>query len=347
MLYGLINTGTGLRVGYGFASLMLVFACMAAFNHGYAMIHGVTYPTKAVSTVRIRVEQAHYLHSSNRWEPYESMCSAVITGLNPLTLLTASHCLKEVRLNADTKLPEVSILNLKRLGIDSPRLVKAFYHPYDEIADNLTKDIAVLVFDVSPQISSNIQAVPIQMAASSLKTTALLCGFGKGYREADAEEPRCSEKKLLLGQAEFRQILPEVYAGMDEMLYIKSKAQFEYLSELVVSPPGLLFVHRLDARGEYHESLSMATDGDSGGSWLIQSEQGQYQLVAITSFVERFYNKSPYWGFFDRNVPLSDYPYVACGLWLGGEAVKRFLIEARSAGADMQFLENVPQVKPP
>ena len=95
-------------------------------------------------------------------------------------------------------------------------------------------------------------------------------------------------------------------------------------------------VNRLDDKGKYSETLPMPTFGDSGGPWLIH-ENGRYSVVAISSYVERFYNKSVFWKFFNRDTPLSEYPYIAYGVRLGEPEIQKLLDSAIKEGADIQF----------
>ena len=183
---------------------MLLIFCQSST----ALIHGVEHDAIKVSTVKIRFQHEHYLRSLGKWQKYESLCSAVAVGVKPLTLLTAAHCLKEIKLAETSGLP------------------------------------------------------------------------------------------------------------------------------LIENEDTLVAINRLNKKNRYATELAIATIGDSGGAWLKKVGQG-YELVAITSLVERFYNKSPHWNFFDKETPLLDYPYIAYGLRLGHPRVKNFLLYARNSGADI------------
>lgn len=314
---------------------MLVLGMLLASLQTYALIHGVTYSPENVSTISVTIQHAHFLRSTGQWEPYQSKCSATIVGVQPLTLLTAAHCLREVKLDVTSGLPEVSIDYPRNLGIDDAKITQAFYRPYEAVAEDLTLDIAILVFQAA--VSHRIQPVSIQLTARNFADTLLLCGFGKGYREVDTVHPRCSERQVMFKHADFNQVLPQAYQHQDEMLHLKSKAQFEYAKELAHSEDALIAVNRLNQHTRYAEGLPMLTEGDSGGPWLMPLPSGGYQLVAITSFVERFYNKSAHWDFFDKDVPLSDYPYIAYGLRLTHPNVLAYLHYAKHSGADIRF----------
>lgn len=300
-----------------------------------ALIHGKPFPALAISTVKINIQHEHYLRSTSTWDYYDSMCSAVIVGRQPLTLLTAAHCLKEVRLTGPKDLPDVTIAQAQSLGIEALHLRQAFYRPYEEVSEDVTKDIAILVFDA--ELHSGIQPVRIHLK-EKLPDSLMICGYGRGYQEEDTRQPRCAERALLRDLSDFYQVLPQTYEAMDEMLHIKSRAQFDYTKELVHAEKALLAVNRLGAQSRYDHHLAMPTVGDSGGPWMLLNARGQYELVAITSLVERFYNKSPHWSFFERDMPLSDFPYIAYGLKLNHPEVLGFLQYARNSGADIQFV---------
>lgn len=300
-----------------------------------AIIHGLTFPGMAISTVKLSVQHAHFLQSVEKWEYYDSICSAVIVGRKPLTLLTAAHCLKEVRLAGPMGLPMLSIVQPELLGIEEVSLKQAFYRPFESVSEDLTQDVAVLVFDA--RIHSPIQPVRIRLD-DLLPDSIMICGYGRGYSEADTRHPRCGERKPVRDLSDFYQVLPKTYRDMDEMLHLQAQTQFAYTQELVHAEKALLAVNRLNDKNEYDHTIPMPTVGDSGGPWLVLNAWGQYELLAITSLVERFYNPSANWPFFQKQVPLSEYPYIAYGLRLSHPEVLGFLQYAQHSGADIQFI---------
>lgn len=311
------------------------FLLMLHASWAQALIFGKEMPSTSVSTVRISIQHEHFLRSIGKWQYYESKCSAVIVGTKPLTLLTAAHCLKEVKVDDDSHLPSITILNAEKIGIHDPFLTKAFYRPFEQVVEDVNLDIAVLVFNA--KLDKEIKPVPIAQSFPN-NSILLLCGFGHGYLEPELENPRCDEKSILPSIEAFSFVLPQQYKEKDEMLYIKSAAQFGYTHELSHSSQSLVAINRINSKGDYDAQLSMVTEGDSGGPWLIKNQQ--FEVVAISTLVERFYNKNTYWGFFDRDTPLSDYPYIAYGLKLSGQTVKLFLLFCKSSGADIEFIEN-------
>lgn len=315
-------------------ALLLVAAWLPGTT-ALAVIHGLSMPALATATIRLQIQHEHYLRSLGTWEYYTSACSGVIVGRKPFTVLTAAHCLREVRLNGVRELPMVDVDPSQATGLSDVRLRQAYYRPYEDVADDLALDVAVLVFDA--KVAPYVQALAV-ITDAALPEQLLICGYGRGANENDIQQPRCAERPILHPDEDFSKFLPITYQPQDEMLYIKSQAQFDYTRELVHNEDVLLAVNRLNHKGEYDPRIEMPTVGDSGGPWLRMTGQGQYGVYAITSLVERFYNQSTQWHFFDRNLPLLDYPYVAYGLRLGHPMVMNYLQFVRNSGADIQFV---------
>lgn len=329
------STHNGIYRLLGLVPVLLAIALFLLCNTSFALIHGLIYPPITVSTLKIGLKHAHYLRSTSEWEYYDSTCSAAIVGVKPLTLLTAAHCLREVNLTEPNKLPQIEIMHPQLSGISDAQIKKAFFQPYEIVADDVTQDIAVLVFDA--KLSADV--VPLKIGYETIQSTSklLICGFGRGYQEADTAQPRCAERNVVANSSDFNAILPPIYQPLDEMLHLKSRAQFEYTKELVHYEKALLAINRLDEKNRYSNKLPMATLGDSGGPWLNKTSSGHYQVIAITSLVERFYNKSAYWQFFEKDTPLSEYPYIAYGLRLDHPKVLDILKNAQENGADIRF----------
>lgn len=314
--------------------VLVVCVGLTIGHSSQAIIHGLTFPGMAISTIKLSIQHAHFLQSVEKWEYYDSICSAAIVGLKPLTLVTAAHCLKEVRLSSPQGLPMLSIAQPELLGIEDISLKQAFYRPFETVSEDVTQDIAVLVFEA--KINSLIQPLPVRLD-DTLPDILIICGYGRGYGEADTRHPRCGERKPVRDLSDFYQVLPKIYRDMDEMLHLQAQTQFAYTQELVHAEKALLAVNRLNDMDQYDHTVAMPTVGDSGGPWLVINAKGQYELLAITSLVERFYNPSANWPFFQKQVPLSEYPYVAYGLRLSHPEVLGFLQYAQHSGADIRF----------
>lgn len=306
--------------------------------NAHAVIHGQEFPANDVFTIKLTIHHQHWLNSINEWEKYESTCSAVIIGIKPLTLATAGHCLKEIELDSVSQLPKITIVGTNFNLTDNIHLRSAFYHPFSEIQNNLALDIAILVFDKSlpPEIRS------VSMDINPTQSEVLVCGFGNAANEITLHNPRCTSKKALDSLEDFYAVMPKQYEESDPMLHIKARAQFHYKQEIISSLNYLTAINRLDSNNKYSELEPMPTHGDSGGPWLAKSGQNQYTLVAITSYVERFYNKNSTWSFFTKDIPLDDYPYIAYGVKFNSPEVSVLIRNAVAAGADISLI-NSPQ----
>lgn len=316
--------------------LFFVVCFQLVSTQALALIHGEETPSLKVSTVHLQIEHHHWLRSVNAWEEYQSQCSGVVVGKSPLTVLTAAHCLREAKIEQDTQLPGLRVTNQAELGVTYAKLVKAFYKPFDEVEKNLALDVAVLIFDAE----GTEQLMPVPVHSGKIAQQVLLCGYGTGYQEKESKNPRCSKKNILTNLKDFYQIMPREYEESDEMLHIKARAQFEYKQDIVKSLDTLIAVNRLDETGHYSTDEPMPTSGDSGGPWIMENSKGEYELLAVTSLVERFYNKTRFWPFFKKDEPLADYPYVAYGIRLGHREVLDFLNQTVKRGADIRFSDS-------
>lgn len=321
----------GLEMKNILAYLMLTFQLNA-----YAVIHGQEIPFNEVFTVKLKVQHQHWLNSIKEWEKYESSCSSVIVGTQPLTLITAGHCLKEVELDALTKLPKISIIGTNFNQIANINLKKAYYHPYHEIQNNLALDMAILVFDISLPREEKFVLINTNPDLSEV----LICGFGNAVNESVLINPSCTLKKTLSNLNDFYPVLPKEYEESDLMLHSKARAQFQYKQEIISSLSFLTAINRLDEHHKYSESEPMPTQGDSGGPWLIK-KNASYILVAITSYVERFYNKNSIWSFFTKDIPLDDYPYIAYGIKFNSPEAKALINNAILNGAHISIFSDV------
>jgi len=314
--------------------VFFLILCQYSVNAS-ALIYGKEIPSKTVSTVRISIQHEHFLRSIGKWQYYESKCSAVIVGTKPLTLLTAAHCLREVKVHDDTHLPAINIINPQHSGIRQPKITKAFYRTFEEVVEDVNLDIAVLVFDA--QLDNDVKPMPVANSHRNETNPIFICGYGRGHLELELDNPRCDEKNYLPTVDDFSLVMPTHYKTKDEMLYIKSEAQFGYTQEITHASKSLIAINRINQQGNYDEKLPMLTEGDSGGAWLVREKNQALELIAISTLVERFYNKNAFWEFFDRDTPLSDFPYIAYGLKLYSKSVKDFLLFCKSSGADIKF----------
>lgn len=315
---------------------IIVCLLLSIQTNAYAVIHGQELPANEVFTIKLNIHHQHWLNSVNEWERYESTCSSVIVGTRPLTVITAGHCLKEIALDSASQLPKITIAGTNFNLTDDIHLRGAFYYPFSEIQNNLALDIAILVFDQS--LSSEVKSASID--ANPKLNEVLVCGFGNATNETTLFNPRCTSKKTLDSLEDFYAVVPKQYEESDPMLHIKARAQFHYKQEIISSLNYLTAINRLNQHNNYSELEPMPTHGDSGGPWLAKSNSNQYTLVAITSYVERFYNKNSAWSFFSKDTPLDDYPYIAYGVKFNSPEAKALISNALASGADITLINN-------
>lgn len=265
-------------------------------------------------------------------------CSATVVGGQPLTVVTAAHCLHQVRLVGDENLPAVKIVSARSDRLAQARLCGAIYPPFAIVERNLAEDLAVLVFDVDADES--VQSVAIAPVGGTARVT--ICGYGAGSRETDGSVQRCADKSVLAGTEDIYHFVPREYEQTDPTLFLQFRAQFAEKAAAVSRLDALLAVNRLDAEGRYSKQEPMPVRGDSGGPWLARDGRGHRVVVAVTSFVETFYRKSTVWPIFKGDEsPLADFPYVAYGIRLDTPEARARIEQARAIGAEIR--EGDPQ----
>jgi hypothetical protein len=315
---------------------IMICVLLSIQSNAYAVIHGEELPANEVFTIKLNIHHQHWLNSVNAWEKYVSTCSSVIVGTQPLTVMTAGHCLKEIAFDSSSQLPNITIADTNFNLTDDIHLRSAFYYPFSEIQNNLALDVAILVFDQS--LPREVKSVAID--TNPTQSDVLVCGYGNATNETTLVNPRCTTKQTLTGLEDFYAVMPKQYEASDPMLHIKARAQFHYKQEIISSLSYLTAINRLDKNNQYSELEPMPTHGDSGGPWLQKSNANQYTLVAITSYVERFYNKNSVWSFFAKDTPLDDYPYIAYGVKFNSPEIKALIGNALASGADITLINH-------
>ncbi|HCD04981.1 MULTISPECIES: trypsin [unclassified Methylophaga] len=296
----------------------------------YGVIHGEPTPIDVVSTGQIHIEQLKWYGGTNSQVTEQDECSSVVVGTQPLTVLTVAHCLRDSKLTPNTRIPVVKIF----LGKPVPVLRAALYTRFNEIERNLATDLAVLIFDGNAP--EGIAAIPIVNSLESPQV--LVCGYGRGINDADINVPRCANKTVLSAEDDFYHFVPEIYEQLDPLLHLQFRAQFLAKYAVISSTSALLAMNRVENE-RYQFTLPMPTRGDSGGPWIVNQQNGQQGVIALTSFVETFYRKNKQWPFFNENrAPLTDFPYAAYGVRLNTVEAKALFTRARLEGADIQMM---------
>lgn len=316
--------------------VVLAFAVIVAVlsaGRVFALIHGEPLPIGRESTLPLTIELHHWDEYRRVWKSGNGACSSAVLGTRPLTLITAAHCLRDVRLEGPLKLPAVRLQAAPSATVSNARLRAAVYPNFGVVQENIAEDIAILIFDAD--VGDALRPLPITTGNTPDK--ALICGFGYGYRETEIDGPRCAEKRVFDLTSSFYEFVPKRYEDLDPILHLQFRAQFESKESSVSSLSTLLAVNRLDAQGAYSVDEPMPTRGDSGGPWIASDPQGNASLLAITSFVETFYRKNKQWPFFQGSrAPLSDLAYVAYGVRLDTREARARIEEARRLDADIR-----------
>ncbi|BBA34767.1 uncharacterized protein sS8_2822 [Methylocaldum marinum] len=310
-----------------------VIVAVLAAGRVFALIHGEPLPIGRESTLSLTIELHHRDEYRRVWKNGNGACSSTVLGTRPLTLITAAHCLRDVRLEGPLKLPAVRLRAAPSAAVSNARLRAAVYPSFDVVQENIAEDIAILIFDADVEDALR----PLPITTGHIPDKALICGFGYGYRETENDGPRCADKRVFGLPSSFYQFVPKQYEDLDPILHLQFRAQFESKEASVSSLSALLAVNRLDAQGAYSVDEPMPTRGDSGGPWIATDAQGNVSLLAITSFVETFYRKNKQWPFFHASrAPLSDFAYVAYGVRLDTREARARIEEARRLDADIR-----------
>lgn len=303
-----------------FRSMMFAIGALVS-SPSWAVMAGTPLPATQSSTFEIYLTRALPMGAD-----VSGTCSAVVVGLRPLTLLTASHCFKNIVLDNETRLPLVQLLGP---GKDH-WLTAAVYNDYAAVKVNGSDDVAVLVFEGAEELVVN----PIPVASNlELSEPVLLCGFGYADSEGPSSAPRCAQRDLIRDVTDLNLFIPPAYKESDWMTHLKYEAQFRVKETLFTSPDRFIGVNRL-ADGEYSARVAMPREGDSGGPWFSRAANGSLRLVALTSVVETFQYTNKVWPVFrDRSIKTENLPYAAYGITLRTPEARSVFERARKLGA--------------
>ena len=315
------------------AFLILTLVCPAPT---YAVLNAEPTSEEQSSTTMIMAKQTVWNHVYGKSTELVHSCSATIVGLKPLTLITASHCMRDVDFAEDKKTPRIQIASKQFPELNTLKLRHAIYTEYAQLEQQVDTDVAILIFEGNLPRDSGIVTVPLVLNASPKHV--FICGFGSKQSMAN-DFPGCAIKPLITTLNDFYQILPREYEETDSVFFLFCKTQFDSKSTLVTSLDTLLAVNRLDRDGHYSTIVPMPTAGDSGGPWLIRNGLNNYGLIGITSFIESFYFKNIAWTFFaDKTIPIEEFSYVAYGIRLDSNLPRKIIQKAIALGADIKFI---------
>lgn len=307
-------------------ALRLAFALLLPATAAHAVIGGEATPVTNSATLEIKVSHRLWSGRDGKYIISPGTCSAVIVGLRPVTLLTASHCFRDPELDEATKLPKLEVRDAASLV-----LKQAFYRPIREVNAKGTADIAVLVFEGARDPAW--RAIPVAKEAAANKLW--ICGFGYSKKEGPTGLAKCAAREASADLLDFAQFLPASHREQDERLYALFEGQFRSKADRFSSMQEIVGINRL-RDGAYDETLPMVREGDSGGPWFAAEPNGELKVLALTSFVETFYKRNKSWPVFaNPDVPSDDLPYAAYGVRLDSPDVIQFLDQARQNGAEI------------
>lgn len=192
--------------------VIVFFLGWLIMHPAHALIFGEPTPVQQVSTGQLVVEQLRWYGGTNSLITQQDECSSVVVGTQPLTIITVAHCLRDAKINPQTRIPVVKLF----LGKPVPALRAALYNRFNEIEQNLASDLAVLIFD--GDAPEGIKAIPVLNSINA--TSILLCGYGRGDNEPQLEQPSCAHKRVMSAEDDFYLFVPEIYEQLDPLLHM-------------------------------------------------------------------------------------------------------------------------------
>lgn len=307
----------------------MFFSSVAAWSVQLGFLKPVDWPV-----VHFQSEVVYFNHTSGNKELYPNNCTGFIVGNNPVTIMTASHCLNEAPIYKDTGRPRID-LNLagtpylgKKL---TPRLV--LMNPKYSLYSDITRDIAILIYEES------YPKLPVfKVAKSSDTEDVIVCGKGNS-KSGSTDQVTCFKRDTVKDVENFENFYPEKYKNIDENVYSQLSSKFVKIHDSLGATSGnVLMLNRLDANGDYSIKEPSIIGGDSGGPWLKESGNGEVLALGITSVGEYITEKSENSGlsFLDAD-SLSEIVIFSYGVRLDSETARKAILFANQNGADIRL----------
>lgn len=318
---------------------LVLLACALVSRTGGAVIHGEPEASTFTWTVLLLIDQKASNPDADQAEALTGICSATVLGKLPLTLLTAAHCLRDAKLEGPHGLPSVRVQARPTAPMAGLALTAAAYPNFAVIEKNLAEDLAILIFDKPGD--ETLGALPVEFGQPP--ESLYICGYGRSSTEVDTKSPHCASKRVGIAPTDFYRFVPRLYEVLDPLMHMQFRVQFDSKRTALSNPNALLAVSRLNSQGIYALEEPMPTVGDSGGPWIARQPGRMPGLVAITSFIETFYRRSPHWPFGKAaGAPRSDFPYVAYGVRLDTPEGRSRIEQARRLGGDISTPGTAP-----
>lgn len=275
--------------------VLIATAASVFASASFAVING--YPAHESSTVELQVGRKR--------------CSAVLTGTQPITILTAAACLKD---RATVQIRHQPI------GLD-PK-VKAILK---------NGSLAVLVFDQAGTGCGD--GIPIAKRLEPAEPIEV-CGFGHEHGRPDRGVASCGRERLVEKPTELSTYLPNDYGVQDSKLFSFYRANLR--SVFRDSDRGLMAISR-NLYNRYALEDPMPTYGDIGGPWFAVDRLGRRKIIGITTQIRTLQRRNDKWIIFnDETLAENDLPYVAVGLRLDTPEARELFERAQRAGADLR-----------
>jgi hypothetical protein len=250
-----------------------------------------------------------------------NLCSGSVVGLEPVTIVTAKHCVEAGAVN---------------LGYLKPKtiLTKTFRdEPFSVREGILPGDLAILIYAENKmeidEVKNLTDADLFYLDPQELKfgQDVEFCGYG-GTRfivpDNSAGELNCGKNKIILDNKDLNFedfLIPYQGKNFDDLsveLQTKTlQSMVEFTLETYGAGTRLGFTN---LPGDPKQSLVQV--GDSGGPIFIRDSQGHKQIIAVSSAG----------GAVETQGALR--PVMSIGWRLNGEWTKNFLEDARKLGAD-------------
>jgi hypothetical protein len=233
-------------------------------------------------------------------------CTGVVVGLNPITLITARHCVFHA----------LGIYLGSTLDWPADQIFQSEYgtQVFDD-QDHVPGDITVLTFKGDPSllpspIDPNRDVFTVEPMPLALAETISICGFGLTTNSTKTGTPdgnrRCGQNFLEIENPSF-QTLDFLSAAarlgpgvsVDDTKLINDREKIEYFHFEIQKSLAEYGAHTrigigpfdqndfdLQKRSQYqiNQTPTLINEGDSGGPWFLDDTSGIHHLIGITSF---------------------------------------------------------------
>lgn len=220
-------------------------------------------------------------------EPNSQWCSGTIVGLNPLTILSAAHCL-----DGKNTIRSFRGIRAKRVVSDCPRCGKMDPDDPKYVTSVVARDAMILIFPPSARGSVDLSddevasVAPLRKGLETLPERLSFCGYGTtgltpGTGSMGAK--LCGQNSLVVMDpkvqpADWEQASPEKleeYASLTAQYYLRLLPEFLLLK--VSLRPGA------DGKPVMDPSDAMSNMGDSGGPLFWVDERKVLRILGVNS----------------------------------------------------------------